>query len=117
MTEQFKQEANRLILMIDAANLQATTIKGSPELRQRVKQLFEPFWNYGLRLSKHLKIIGEKTGKSEDIEVEAAFVFETLREICDAKNKIEALALLKLYNQGKILVVDDEDLPSYKPKK
>jgi len=105
MNEEFIKQANRLIMMIDAANLQATMIKGTPELRQRVKQLFSPFFDYGIRLSKHLKYA---TGDKEaDYELEAAFVLESLIEICDSKNKIEALAVLRMYNEGKMVIIDD----------
>lgn len=106
MTDHFKQESNRLILMIDAAYLQAAMLQDDPDLRHRMKQLFKPFWNSGRRLSNQLKLIGEATGKADEIDNEAAFVFETLREICDSKNRIEALAVLKMYNAGQMRFED-----------
>jgi len=109
MTQDFIKEANRLILMIDAANLQATAIKGTPDLKQRVKQQFSPFWDYGTRLSRQLKQVVDGAGKGEEFESEAWFVYEALREICDSKNRIEALALLKMYNEGKVTVQDETD--------
>lgn len=109
MTPEFQKEANRLILMIDAANLQATTIKGTPDLKQRMKQIFNPFWVYGAKLSRQLKQISERENQPEEFEQEAWFVYEALREMCDSKNKIEALALLKLYNEGKVIVTDDNE--------
>lgn len=108
MTPEFIKEANRLILMIDAANMQAATIKGTPDLKQRVKQLFTPFWDYGTRLSRHLKFISQRADQDDEFEKEAWFVYEALREMCDSPNRMEALAILKLYNEGKIKIEDDE---------
>jgi len=99
MTPEFIKESNRLILMIDATYLQAAMIKGTPELRQRMKQIFSPFWAHGKKLSNQLKTIGDNNGKAEQLDQEAAFIYEALRELCDAKNKAEALALLKEYNK------------------
>jgi len=108
MTPEFIKESNRLILMIDATYLQATMIKGTPELKQRMKQIFAPFWNHGKKLSKQLRLIGEINGKSDQLDQESAFVYEALREICEAKNKNEALALLQSYNKGEVIVFDNE---------
>ena len=63
-----------------------------------MKQMFSPFWVYGTKLSRQLKQISEEANQAEEFEMEAAFVYEVLREICESKNRGEALDLLRQYN-------------------
>jgi len=102
--KEFISESSLLVMMIDAAIMQATAIKGTPIVQQQIKQVFNPFFAYGRKLSKKLSIVLERDGAAEAYEVVAPFVYEAMREITKSKNKVEALALLKSYNEGKVQI-------------
>lgn len=99
----FSNETRRFILMMDATVLQATMLKDNPIMKQRLLQIFNRFFGFGRQLSKMLQQYAENKGQP-GIDDEAAFIYEAMREICDSKNKAEALALLREYNQGNVII-------------
>lgn len=101
--EVFLSESSLLIMMIDAAMIQSTAIKG-PYIKRQINEVFSPFFNFGRMLSRRLKKVLIAKGVEEDYEVVAPFVYECMREITKSKNKMEALALLKAYNEGKVKI-------------
>jgi len=102
--ELFISESSLLVMMIDATMMQSTMIK-TPQLKQQIKQVFTPFFNHGRNLSKSLKkYLMNHTEMEIAYEEVAPFVYEAMREIAKSKNQLEALALLKAYNEGNVTV-------------
>ena len=104
----FISESSLLVMMIDATMMQSTAVKG-PVVRNQIKQAFEPFFGFGRILSRRLKKVLSDKGVEDDYEVVAPFVYECMREITKAKNKMEALALLKSYNAGDVKIVNNSE--------
>jgi|GEM_PF-4686746 len=104
----FISESSLLIMMIDATMMQSTAVKG-PAVKQQIKQTFEPFFNFGRLLSRRLKKVLSEKGIEDDYEVVAPYVYECMREITKASNKMEALALLKSYNAGAVKIVNNPE--------
>lgn len=97
----------RLILFIDVAMMQATVVKGSPAIGQRVKQVFNQFFAHGRTLTRQLLAYLNRTNQSEEYDNQAAIVFEAMDELFKCEDKVKAVALLRALNEGNVTIEDN----------
>lgn len=100
-------DLTKLILFIDTAMMQATVVKDSPAISQRVKQVFNQFFAHGRTLTRSLMDYLNRTNQSEEYDNQAAIVFEAMNELFKCEDKVKAVALLRALNNNEITITDN----------
>jgi hypothetical protein len=99
----FKQNLTLLIYMIDAASMQAATIKDAQEWRHAAKQYFNQYFAAARAMTRKVTSL-MADDKAEAYDNRAAYVYEIMQEAARTKKPDELLALIKSYNNGQVEV-------------
>lgn len=96
--EQFKQEANFLILLIDLAYMQLSVFKDNPFITKLLKNRFNLFWNNSRQFSRQMSKVVEFNQCSDQYEKESAMLYDIIREASMSKDLAKTLETVKRLN-------------------
>lgn len=101
----YENELNLLLHMIDAASMQLTMIKDHPKTTRSTKMRLNEYFGFARRFTKVAE--NDIPAQKKDIYNDrTALVLEIVKEASRAKKPDEALAMLKSYNSGEVIVTD-----------
>lgn len=98
--EEFRQEANFLILLIDLTYMQLSVFKDSPFVRQALKQRFSLFWNNARVFSRQMNQVVEKSNCVDEYENESSLLYEVIREASKSKDMHRTLDAVRKVNKS-----------------